>query len=99
MHTVYLLPLTILALALALVALGYRVRRRRGYGLLALGVAAAAMLLAGKFVLGWDLAVYTGLAVLIGASMWNSWPRRPAVGVPAAPAETLCQIGSVKKEK
>lgn len=45
----------------------------------------------GKFAWDSDVAVYGGLAALVGASVWNSWPR----GVPPAPAGTLYQIGSI----
>jgi hypothetical protein len=62
------------------------------------GVAASALLLSGKFLLGSGLAVTAGVAALVGASLWNSWPARPAAGAPPAPAETLYQIGGIKKE-
>ena len=94
MQTTYLLPLTALSLALALTALGFRAGRRHGFGPLAVGVLAAGLLLLGKFVWGSNLAVYGGLAALVGASTWNSWPKR----VPPAPPETLYQIGSNEKE-
>lgn len=94
MQTVYLLPLTAFALVIALAALGFRAGRRRGYGPLAVGVLAAALLVLGKFVWDSDAAVYGGLTALVGASVWNSWPKR----VPPAPAETLYQLGSIKKE-
>src|SRR5436190_1846488 len=93
METAYLLPLTATFLALAVFALGFRARRRRGYGPLAVGLAAAGLLLVGKFVL--DSAV----AALVGASLWNAWPARPATGVPSAPAGTLYQLGGIEKEK
>jgi lipopolysaccharide export LptBFGC system permease protein LptF len=99
MQTAYLLPLTVLFLALAVVALGFRARRRRGYGPLAVGVAAGAVLVVGKFVIDSDLAVYAGVAGLVGASLWNSWPVTSTAGVPSAPAGTLYQIGSIDKEK
>ena len=90
MQTAYLLPLTLASLVLALAALGFRAQQRRGYGPLAVGAVATV-------VLGLDLnvAVYGGLAGLVSASLWNSWPR----GVPAAPAGTLYQIGSINEEK
>ncbi len=99
LETEYLLPLTVLFLGLALIALAFRARRRRGYFPLSLGVMAALALVGGKFVLDWDPAVYAGIAALVGASLWNSWPVRPAAGVPSAPAETLYRIGSIAKEK
>jgi mercuric ion transport protein len=95
MQTAYLLPLTVFSLVLALVALGYRAGRRRGYGPFVLGLAAAVGLVAGKFVADSDVAVYASIASLIGASLWNSWPKK---GVPSAPTEPLLQLGSIKKE-
>ena len=96
MRTAYLLPLTVLSLVIALGALGYRANRRRGYGPFVLGLAAAVGLLLGKFVLNLDAAVYGGIASLIGASLWNSWPKK---SVPSAPTETLLQLGSIQKER
>jgi hypothetical protein len=43
------------------------------------GVAAAVVVLVGKFTFENDSAMYAGLAILIAASVWNSWPRQPAV--------------------
>ncbi len=78
LESAYLLPLTAAFLALALVALGYRARRRRGYGPLGLGLAAAGLILGGKFVLGSSPLLYLGAALLVAASVWNSWPRKAA---------------------
>lgn len=75
MDATWLLPLTAGALALALAALGFRARRRRGFGPLLLGVAASAAVLLGKFVVNLNLMVYAGTALLVGASIWNSWPK------------------------
>lgn len=94
MRTTYLLPLTVVSLVLALAALGFRAGRRRGHGPLVLGVAAAVLLVAGKFILDSNVAVYGTVVALFGASVWNSWPKR----VPPAPTGTLYQIGSIKKE-
>lgn len=99
METVYLLPLTALALVLAVAALGLRARRRRGYGPFAVGLAAAILLVVGKFVIGSNVVVYGSIAALVTASLWNSWPTRSAAGVPAAPTGTLYQIGSIEKEQ
>jgi hypothetical protein len=95
METAYLLPLTILALVLAVAALGFRASRRRGYGPLILGVAAAAGLLLGKFIVDSNTAVYGSIAALVGSSLWNSWPKK---SVPSAPTDTLLQLGSIKEE-
>jgi len=94
MRTTYLFPLTVLSLALALAALGFRAKRRRGYGPFAAGIMAAGLLLAGKFVIDSNVAVGGGLVALVGVSLWNSWPRT-ITGVPAAPAGTLLQLGSI----
>jgi hypothetical protein len=95
MQTAYLLPLAALSLVIAVAALGYRASRRRGYGPFLLGLAAAVGLVVGKFVLDADVALYASIAVLVAASLWNSWPKK---SVPFAPTEPLLQIGSIKKE-
>lgn len=79
LDTRYLLPLTAVFLAVAVAALAFRAPRRRGYGPFAVGLVAAAAVLAGKFVAESDAATYSGLALLVAASLWNGWPRRPSV--------------------
>ena len=74
----YLLPLTAVFLALALAALAYRARSRRGYGPFGLGMAAAAIVLSGKFALSSTAPLYTGLVLLVGAALWNAWPHHVA---------------------
>jgi hypothetical protein len=96
MQTAYLLPLTVCSLLLALAALGYRADRRRGYGPLVVGVPVAVLLLAGKFVLDSDVAVYGGLTGLIGASLWNSWPKK---SVSPAPSGALLQLGNNRSDE
>jgi len=98
METAYLLPLTLLLLTLAVATLGFRAQRRRGYGPLIVGGGAAVLLVLGKFVLHSNLAVYGGVPALIGASVWNAWPKRSITSVPVAPTGTLIQIGSIEKE-
>lgn len=83
-YTPYLLPLTVAFLAVALAALAYRAARRRGYGPFWLGGGAALAILIGKFGFDSDPAMYVGLAVLVGASIWNTWPRKNKVA--ACPA-------------
>lgn len=73
-YTPYLMPLTLVFLAVTLAILAWR--PRRGYAPLALGTAASAVVLVGKFFFDSDLAVYIGIALLVGASMWNAWPRK-----------------------
>jgi len=78
LDSAYLLPVTAAVLAVALLPLGYRARERRGFGPLALGVGATVAALIGKFALSSNLLLYVGLALLVGASIWNTWPRRAA---------------------
>ena len=73
-YTPYLLPLTAAFLALTLVMLAYRAASRRGYAPLALGSVASAIVLIGKFAFDSDVALYGGIALLVGASLWNAWP-------------------------
>lgn len=76
--TAYLLPLTALFLVIAVGALGLGAGRRRGYAPFALGLLAAVVVLTGKFIFNSNPAMYAGIALLIGASLWNSWPRNLA---------------------
>ena len=76
--TKYLLPLTVAFLAITATALGFRASRRHGYGPLWLGLVAAAVILSGKFYFDAPQATYSGVGLLIAASVWNSWPRRAA---------------------
>lgn len=73
-----LLPVTMVSLGLALVSLVYHAKARRGYWPLVLGVVAVSLVLAGKFLFFINLLVYLGLALLVGASVWNSWPHTAA---------------------
>jgi mercuric ion transport protein len=82
-YTTYFLPLTATFLAVTLVLLGFRAKTRRGYGPLLLGVAASAIVLVGKFAFDSDAALYSGVALLIGASIWNAWPLRSAASCSA----------------
>ena len=76
-YTPYLMPLTVVFLAITLAILAWR--PRRGYAPLGLGVAASAIVLVGKFLFDSDVAVYVGITLLVGASMWNAWPKKAAL--------------------
>jgi hypothetical protein len=78
LSTEWLLPIIAAFLLLAVAALGFRARRRRGFGPLLVGLGASAVVLIGKFALESDPALYLGLAILVAASVWNTWPRRTA---------------------
>ena len=74
--TKYLLPLTIAFLVIALGALAFTAKNRHGYGPFLLGLIAAIGVLVGKF--DWDSnpALYSAVALLVVASLWNAWPHR-----------------------
>ncbi len=78
MSSTYLFPLTAALLLAVVCTMGLRAQERRGYGTVVLSFVAAATLLAGKFVFESKIMAYGGVAVLIVASLWNSWPRRLA---------------------
>lgn len=79
-YTAYLLPITAVALAVTLATLSWRSADRRGSGPLVLGVVAAALHLVGKFLLDSNVIAYAAVPILIGAAVWNAWPRRIASG-------------------
>jgi len=83
----YLLPLTAGTLLLAVGALGFRAERRRGRRPLAVGLVGALLLVVGKFTLDWAPMTYGGIALLIGASIWNAWPVKRCEG-------RLIQVGT-----
>jgi hypothetical protein len=80
-YTPYLLPLTAVFVLIAVFALLYRAEQRRGYKPFLTGLTAGAILLTGKFYYDSDIAMYTGLALLVLASLWNTWPRAQTGGV------------------
>jgi hypothetical protein len=77
----YLLPVTAALLALALGALAFRASTRQGYGPFLVGIAAAAVVLVGKFELESGFLMYVGVGLLVVSSVWNAWPRRAAAVV------------------
>lgn len=86
----YLLPATLLALTIPLGVLA--VRARRGHRLLplVLGVVGATTLVVGRFALASTALVIVGVAVLAGASFWDTWAQRRKAT--AWPACSLVQI-------
>lgn len=74
-HAEYLLAITIAFLLVAVGALWFRARQRRGYWPAMLGLAASISILVGKFAIDSHVALYCGVGVLMGASVWNAWPN------------------------
>ncbi|MEX1096136.1 MAG: MerC domain-containing protein [Planctomycetales bacterium] len=75
-YTPFLAPLLVAALVPAIAALAYRAKTRRGYGPCFAGLAAAGSVIVGRFLFDSLPVMYAGVALLIAASIWNSWPRR-----------------------
>jgi mercuric ion transport protein len=92
--TTYLLPLTAFLLAIAVAALAYRSNRRRGHWPVLLGVVAACGIIGGKFWLESDALSYSGVIVLTGASLWNSWAPSPRIA-----ENDLIQISGEEKRR
>lgn len=82
LETRFLLPVMAGLLGLALWTLGWKAKARHGFGPFLVGVAAAAMILAGKFLVASDPVLYAGLAGLMGTALWNAWPRGKAPRAP-----------------
>src|SRR5260370_12408678 len=74
--TAYLLPLTAAFLFLAVAALVLKANKRRGYGPFVVGLVAGSAVLLGKFAWASNLTMYSALALLVMASLWNAWPLR-----------------------
>ena len=74
--TTYLLPITTSFLGLSLWVLAFRARLRRGFGPFLLGLAASVAVLVGKFYLESNPVMYSGVGLLVAASVWNGWPGR-----------------------
>jgi mercuric ion transport protein len=78
----YLFGITAAFLLVSVGALAFRARERRGYPPSIFGLTGAALVLFGKFHSASISTMYAGLGLLIAASLWNSWPRRPAESCP-----------------
>nr|WP_281721458.1 hypothetical protein [Nitrosomonas nitrosa] len=75
LKTKYLLPLTVLFLFASLGSLAYKVKARGGLWPFFAGFIAAVMIVYGKFGIDSDVVVYSGVAILVCASLWKSWAR------------------------
>ena len=94
--TVYLFPVTASLLALGVSSLAYRSSRRWGLRPFWLGLAAAVLVLTGKFYFESAFATYSGVGLLVLASLWNAWPHRAKV--PLCPACVPAEGVSTTKE-
>lgn len=74
--TTYLLPVTLAFLAVAVGALAVRAIGYHRHGPLWIGVIGASSVVAGKFWLDATPMTYSGIGLLVFASIWNAMPRR-----------------------
>lgn len=95
----YLLGVTAFFLTVSVIALAFRARDRRGYRPALVGVIASAAVLFGKFYLDSPATAYGGLGLLVAASIWNSWPAKPAASCPqcAPNGHGLTQLGAKER--
>jgi hypothetical protein len=77
-YRAWLPPITAVWLALTVAVLALRTDRKRRYGPIALGVAAALGVFAGKFIVASQLMLYAGIGALIIAAGWSAWSRTSA---------------------
>lgn len=71
-----LMLVTVGLLGIALASLAYRANARRGYKPLAFGVVAVGLIIIEKWWLASPALLAVGLVFLVGASLWNAWPRQ-----------------------
>ena len=96
----YLLPLTTAFLILALWVLAFRAEQRHGFRPLLVGLLASATVLTGKFHFESNPMMYSGVGLLVVASLWNSWPRRAGDSVCSSctPDSTVQTSGVQERE-
>ena len=71
--------ITLAVLGIALASLAYQAPARRGYRPLGMGVIAASLILLEKWWLSSPVLLALGLALLVGAALWNAWPRQVTI--------------------
>ena len=98
LETKYLFAMTVSFLLVAVGALLIRARSRRGYRPFFAGVAAAVIILTGKFQFDSDAAMYCGIVLLVAASAWNAWPRRKDASCPSCVEDSLTNL-TLKQER
>jgi copper chaperone len=80
-------PLIVVFLTIGIFSVAWSTRSHRRLGPLVVTVVGSGVVVAGRLVWNIPMALYTGVGLLVGASLWNLWLKRPR-------AEPLVQIGS-----
>ncbi|TAM83679.1 MAG: MerC domain-containing protein [Acidobacteria bacterium] len=72
-----LAPLIGIFLAIGIISVAWSMRTHRRLGLLVMTVVGSAIVVAGRLVWNIPAVLYAGVALLVGASVWNLWLKRP----------------------
>ena len=75
-YSPWLLPVMALFLGLSVAVLAWQGYRRHSYGPLAVGVIGVALIVVNQVSPGPEWLLYSGIGLLIVASLWNAWPRK-----------------------
>ena len=86
-YTPWVVPVMAVFLLIALGSLAWQGIRRKLWAPFVLGLSGVLLLLAGKFFMASETLLYSGVALLIVASVWNAWPRKAC----AAPDDSCCK--------
>lgn len=84
----HLLVVTAVLLSGAAAGFAYRASARHGYGPALLASVAVGLTLVGKFALISTPLWYLGIALFVGAALWNAWPQRAATAGTCASCAT-----------
>ena len=72
-----LTPLIGVFLGIGLASVGWSARRHRRWGPVVISVLGSAAVIAGRLLWDVPVALYGGVALLLGGSLWNIWLKRP----------------------
>jgi len=73
-------PIIAVLLAVGLLSVAWSTRGHRGPGPLAVTVLGSAAVIVGRLIWSVPVVLDIGVALLVGASLWNLWLKRPRPG-------------------
>ncbi len=86
-----LAPLIGIFLSIGIVSVAWSTRTHRRLGPLVVTAVGSGVVVAGRLLWNVPIALYTGVGLLVGASLWNLWLKRPK-------AESLVQIRNLGED-